>query len=424
MILPSRLAPLLLLAASAVCARAATITNPSFEANTFTTYPGYISGAANGAITGWSASDPTRVGINANPQTWVPTNATATPFANNGVTPDGKQSGFIQVATATPNTSLSTQITDLVPGTTYRVTFRMTSRNSGVAINTKPNALVTVGGASVSVQAAPVEATNTFTAPYRLVSVVFKASAATENLSIAASLLPAASAQTDSTMVVDDFRIAQGATQWKSSAWTGDATSGISSGLTYTHAFSVGSANSAVINGVNFTGVAAPAPVMAGSFSTTGWTTALADTANNLLAAGDGSSVLAANAVYGGASQTAQTITLEGLVVGTSYHLTLFGVGWADANVPNRSLTFDNGLGDSLTMNEQQFGADNGVKFEYDYIATGTSQTFTVNPTAIVSTFHLYGFANSTAAVPEPSAVLALTAAGLVLGLRRRRSQG
>jgi hypothetical protein len=242
-------------------------------------------------------------------------------------------------------------------------------------------------------------------------SLVFTASAATEPISIS-NFTPV-----DTTLVIDDIRVVDGTTNWIATAWTDDASSGINGALPYTHAYNLGAATGTTINGVNFTGVAGANPAAAGSFSTTGWTSPLADAANNINSGG--SAVLADDFVYGGASQTAQTLTLEGLTASQPYRLTIFGVGWADANVPFRSATFGDGGSDILTINEQQFGADNGITIEYDYVAGGSTQVFTLNPTSNATTFHIYGFAN--AVVPEPGLPVLLVLTLGAIGFRRRR---
>jgi len=75
------------LLAGALALGAQTIPNPSFEADTFTAFPGYISGAGNGPITGWTANNNDRVGLNP---------AGGTPFSDNGTIPDGNNVAFIQ----------------------------------------------------------------------------------------------------------------------------------------------------------------------------------------------------------------------------------------------------------------------------------------------------------------------------------------
>ena len=65
-----------------------TIPNPSFEADTFTVSPGYVSGQTPAAITGWTADPTDHVGLN-------PAGGLS-PFANNGIIPDGTNVAFIE----------------------------------------------------------------------------------------------------------------------------------------------------------------------------------------------------------------------------------------------------------------------------------------------------------------------------------------
>jgi hypothetical protein len=420
-----------ILSCACSAAHAADIANPSFEADTYVTFPGYISGNG-GTLTGWTATGAgnttnaaARTGINANPATWNPANANNTPFGNNGVYPDGSKVGFIQAVgttTAGATTTLSNTLTGLTPGQSYRVTFNFTSRNNGVTANQRPNASAGVGGYAVSFQVNPLEAANTFTQPFRTGSLVFTATGTTQTLSLS-NTAPAAATAIDSTLVIDNFRVSTATTGWKSSAWTGDATSGVDNARYYTHAYNLGSSNTASVNGVTFAGVDGGNPAVPNSFSTTGWTSALADAANDLITAGGGTGVLGSTFVYGGSAQTAQTLTLTGLIPGVANHLTLYGVGFNDAASIARAFTASDGNGDTLTLNEHEFGVDKGIRFDFDYTPASTSQTFTFNPTSTVTTFHLYGFANSVdaAAVPEPASLAAFAAASLLLTTRRQR---
>jgi hypothetical protein len=108
-----------LLAGVAVPGRAQTIPNPSFEADTFATYPGYCNESGNGPITGWNASDTSKIGLNS---------VSDNPFANDGIIPDGANVAFIQSFGET--NTLATTITGLAPGTRYAVSCRVSSRAS------------------------------------------------------------------------------------------------------------------------------------------------------------------------------------------------------------------------------------------------------------------------------------------------------
>src|SRR5262245_23120679 len=96
-------------------ASAQTIPNPSFEANSFTVYPGYISG--NTQIVGWTTTDSAHTGLN------PVSGGIPNPFADNGTVPDGANVAFIQSVGG--NSSLSTAISNLTVGQTYKVNFRI-----------------------------------------------------------------------------------------------------------------------------------------------------------------------------------------------------------------------------------------------------------------------------------------------------------
>ena len=96
---------------------AQSIPNPSFESDAYANWPGYAAGNG-GAITGWTFSNPERVGLN-------PAGGSS-PFGDNGTLPEGLQSAFLQSAAG--GADLSTTISGLTPGTTYRLRFRANAR--------------------------------------------------------------------------------------------------------------------------------------------------------------------------------------------------------------------------------------------------------------------------------------------------------
>jgi len=111
-------AAMFLLVISGVAHAVPTLTNPSFEADTFPNFPGYA-GGNGGVITGWTiGGDANRVGVNTQ----------SGPFASNFPIPDGAQTGFVQNAIGATG-ALSTEITGLTPGEQYTVSYRYNSRN-------------------------------------------------------------------------------------------------------------------------------------------------------------------------------------------------------------------------------------------------------------------------------------------------------
>lgn len=89
--------------------------NWSFEAEDYAIGNGYQT-ENGGIITGWTFPDPTnRLGLNP---------AAASPFANNGVIPNGAQVAFIQ-----EDTTLSTTITGLTTGEIYYLRYHVNARN-------------------------------------------------------------------------------------------------------------------------------------------------------------------------------------------------------------------------------------------------------------------------------------------------------
>ncbi|HMJ92323.1 MAG TPA: hypothetical protein VK530_21050, partial [Candidatus Acidoferrum sp.] len=82
-----------------------TFANPSFEGDTFMTWPGYVDG--NFPIPGWFISNPVRVGLNFA--------AGGSPFVNNGSVPHGRDAAFIQSVAGASNW-ISTTVQNLTLG--------------------------------------------------------------------------------------------------------------------------------------------------------------------------------------------------------------------------------------------------------------------------------------------------------------------
>ena len=345
------------------------IANPSFEADTFFVFPGYIS--ANGAISGWTGTNLDRVGLN-------PVADGRAAFANSGTIPDGQQVAFIQSASGmVPSSTLSTAISGLTPGQTYTLSWRISARSG----YTKPRLHAALDGQPVvDMQVSAVAAAD----PYGYAAFDFQATAASHTLSLTNDIAA------DTAAIVDDFRIGVSTSKWSYAAWNDDVSSDVDASRHYTHAYSFGSAGDTDINGVHFTGLAGGNPAVAGELSTAGMPNIYLCHANNVRSAGGGGAVLARDFIYGGSPQS---ITLSGLVPGVEYMATVYGVAF-DAKATGRAATFDVN-GDRMTVNVDHYDLNNGIRVSYRYVADASgTMTLTYVPTDSASTFHTYGFSN------------------------------
>jgi hypothetical protein len=178
---------------------------------------------------------------------------------------------------------------------------------------------------------------------------------------------------------------------WQQVAWAGDLDSGIDASYTYTHAYNFGSANSPIINGVTFTGVNGGNPSVGGSFSVTGIPNNFGDDGGANIT---GNSItLARSFIYGG---NPGTLTLQGLVPGRQYLLTLYSKAWDQSG--NRIVKFSAGS-DQRVIDQDSYGRNdasrNGLRITYAYTANGSGTlTVTLTPEIGANTFHFYGFSN------------------------------
>jgi len=192
--------------------------------------------------------------------------------------------------------------------------------------------------------------------------------------------------------------------RFSTAAWTDDASSGIDSGYTYTHAYNLGSSASPTINGVKFTGVAGGNPGKAGLWQTTGIPNVFNNDAN-ALPDGSGSRTLANDFIYGG---NPGTLTLSGLTPGTQYQLTMFSVGWEDSG---RTIRFSADGGQQLIVDQDTYLDNNGIRIMYEYTADATGSVVVSNSQAGIGTHHMYGFANRELLPPGSSVSLQITRA-------------
>jgi hypothetical protein len=356
-----------------------TIPNPSFETDTFTTSPGYIS--VNTPITGWTATPTDEVGLNP---------AGGSPFADNGAIPAGNNVAFIQSGSSGDPSAgtLSTTISGLTVGTTYKVTVRANARGGQA-----PTLRLSIDGSEL--MAMSIHSAGGLN-PYWYIAFEFKATATSQVLGLLND-----NTASDNTLLVDDLSIAPSSGKWVVDAWNDDASSGLDSSFFYTHAYKFGNATNFTVNGVAFTGLGGNNPQVPGRFSTTFLTSGPANDAR-LTVTGDSAS-LANNFDYGFAIPvgSAESITLNGLTPGTNYVATVFSYGWDDlgtaANpLDQRWATFSMG-NDRLTVQQDQFGQFNGIRISYTYTADSSSNaTINIAPVNIFGnfSFHVCGFAN------------------------------
>lgn len=343
---------------------AQTIPNPSFETDTFTVFPGYVSG--NGPITDWTGAFPASYGLNP---------ASGSPFANNGAVPDGNKVAFIQ--SNSNFSTLETTITGLTPGTAYQLTFRATARTG----NTAQLDLRIDGNSLVTSQVAAVGGANAYT----YISAYYTP------LSSTAALQVVNTANNDNTLVVDNFTIAATAQPWASTAWTDDVTTGIDRAFIYTHAYNFGSAANFTINNVPFKGLAGTNPSDPGKLTMSGFTGLFANDANNL---GGESRAMANDFIYNGFPGN---ITLSGLVPGRAYVLSLYTMGWEATN--GRWISFRSG-NEVKSFDQDAFDNENGHRIDFSYVADGTGSVSIFTHPLGAGSFHLYGLANRETTAP------------------------
>ncbi len=350
------------------------IANPSFEEPPIPGLPGF------GAIPGWDVSDINSVGVSPNLEI-------GGSLANNSRSTDGS---YVALLRSVPNLfaneqMIGTTIANLVPGQKYELSFQANARVGGAAARMD---VLLDGTAVLATQIAPVD--NGVALPYKPLSLVLTPTAFTVTLAIANQSPGSAEA----TVFVDGFTVKPLTPgRWSIAPWTGDEDSGIQDTNTYTHAFNFGRAGDIAVNGVTFVGVAGANPAVAGKFVTANYPSTLQNSANNNLTGQ--SSLLAGDFIYGG--QQPQ-LTLQGLIPGAQYRLTLFGGGWADTQPGQRLCTWMGG-GESLTVDENTYGTGNGLRVHYDFLASGTEETIegrVLGP----GTYHTFAFANQLVAQP------------------------
>ncbi|MCW1922428.1 cadherin-like domain-containing protein [Luteolibacter arcticus] len=367
---------------------AQTITNPGFEANTFTVFPGYIDASPtftpNGPITGWTGTPVSRTGLNP---------SGSSPFADNGVIPEGLNVAFVQ-AGASGVASLQTTVTGLQINTKYNVSFRVNAR-AGQSAVLRFSVDGTPAGEDAEVTA--VGGTNL----YKYAAFEFTATAEQHTIAIA-NMRTAG----DHTLTVDDVKIAPSSNAWSVAPWTGDADSGIDSSYVYTHSYNFGTNNGVTINGVRFLGRETGTP---GRFALTGLGTTHGGGTNHVTGNSAG---LAGPFRYDGQP----SIKLENLKPSTQYVFTVYGVSW-DGNPATeyRSATFSSNASANeqrLTVSLNKYGLGKpagqgqgyGLLVHYAYTTDALGSPVTIfYPALGGGGFHTSGFSNREAVASTPA---------------------
>jgi hypothetical protein len=180
---------------------------------------------------------------------------------------------------------------------------------------------------------------------------------------------------------------------WTIEPWSGDDTSGVSPNHVYTHAFKFGSATNLNVNGINFTGLAGTNPVGT-NYTSAGFPGIYNNDVNTVTSSG---SILGRDFLHGGFPETHN---LSGLTPGKQYVFTIYSMGWNDGI---RRASLIGGIGEGPTvLNQDAYGNDQGVRFEYRYTASAAG-TATITASGLdVSTsgsfdrksIHTYGISN------------------------------
>lgn len=190
--------------------------------------------------------------------------------------------------------------------------------------------------------------------------------------------------------------------QWYVKPWTGDSTSEISTGKSYTHKIGFHRAGGyTAINGVTFDSPGAG--VTSGpTWSLTGapspFTNNGTGAGDNQLPAGTGSKQLCEEFFYGATNAgTTSRITLAGLTPGQTYIATFYSTGFGGPTTRQVRITpADTGTG--YLVDQNMFGSGQGQLVKYRYLAPGNGvMTFDFADT-IAATWHHYAFSNEVAA--------------------------
>ena len=182
------------------------------------------------------------------------------------------------------------------------------------------------------------------------------------------------------------------------SSWNDDATSGIDSGSTYTHAINFADSEAPTVNTIAFS--------QEGGLSGTDWSYNSSawlftnDNDNNMT--GDGADL---GRDFRVSPVSPSVLNLSGLTPNALYEITLFSVTWDSSGPRNITLTHN---GSIYTFDQNANGINNGIKFVGVYRAEsdGTfALTITGSTVPDDRGFHFYAFANREFSGAPPIAI-------------------
>jgi fibronectin-binding autotransporter adhesin len=161
-----------------------------------------------------------------------------------------------------------------------------------------------------------------------------------------------------------------------------DASVGLSTAKTYTHAYNIQGAD-VTVNGVFFTGVSNYTGVD-GSFLISGFNKTVSG--GSVIGAGSGLNTLLNTFNFDGSPQT---LTLTNLVAGESYTLTFYNKAWGPAGTRIQQLASASGTAGAF--DENTGGEPNANLLRYTFTATGITESVAFTRVDTGS-FHFYGF--------------------------------
>ena len=370
------------LAARAIAGDSISVINPSFQADNFSTFPGYIGGANPAAITGWTGTG--GHGINGL------TLGAGSPFADNGIFPDNDQVAFIQ-----GTGSLSQSLSGFSVGDVYWV---QGFANARACCGDIPSVSVSLGGSPLLTNQplTPVEGGGSRTLPWYFVNLPWTANATFGALTISST----AFAGGDASLAIDGISVIRRTTLDIVIANPSFEASGNSFGFPGY----VGSPN--VIAGWTRTG--------AGQIAING-----ANGSGNPFA--DNGIVPDGGNVVGLQQDMRIEQVLGGLTLGQTYRLSL------DYNARSgddpTALFQINGLTAFNSTVAEVGGANPYYHLDFDFVATGASATLSLANLGLAADSTLLVDNVRVQSVPEPGSA-ALLVLGSIALVRRRRQGG